>query len=256
MAMNITYIYENYYQYVYNYALKLTCHPEDAMDLTQDTFVKAMKKLDTVVSENAIASWLGTICFHEFLNFVKKNRNKYLVDIEELGELELEYNNRIFDTNTPEDEVIVADEIQQMQNGCFYAMVRKLSLNQRIVFSLVDMYGMNTKEAAELLELSEGATKALLHRARLNIDSFFSNHCNLLHEKNPCSCRAWINFSQSRAENQKQTKKLIERLNYRNVNYTFDKKTRAKIKYLYANMPEWKPSDDWYQKVKKILQNA
>lgn len=251
--MDISQIYENYYQYIYNYALKLTCHPEDAMDLTQETFLKAMKNLDSLDSKNALSSWLRTICFHEFLNIAKKNENKYLVDIEDISDLETEYNNRVFDTNIPEKEVIVAEEIQQMQNGCFYAMVRKLSLNQRIAFSLIDMYGMKTSEVASLLNLSENATKALLHRARLNIDAFFSNHCDLLNEKNPCSCRAWINFSLSRAQNQKQTRKLIERLNYHDTDYTFDEDTRAKIKYLYANMPEWKPTDDWYQKVKKIL---
>ena len=208
--MDISQIYENYYQYIYNYALKLTCHPEDAMDLTQETFLKAMKNLDSLDSKNALSSWLRTICFHEFLNIAKKNENKYLVDIEDISDLETEYNNRVFDTNIPEKEVIVAEEIQQMQNGCFYAMVRKLSLNQRIAFSLIDMYGMKTSEVASLLNLSENATKALLHRARLNIDAFFSNHCDLLNEKNPCSCRAWINFSLSRAQNQKQTGKLIE----------------------------------------------
>lgn len=256
MTMDIVQIYEDYYQYIYNYALKLTCHPEDAMDLTQETFLKAMKNMNTLVSENALSSWLRTICFHEFLNVVKKNENKYLVDIENISDLEMEYNNRNFDTTTPEEEVIVADEIQRMQNGCFYAMVRKLSLNQRIVFSLVDMYGMYTGEVAKLLDISENATKALLHRARMNIDAFFSDHCELINEKNPCSCQAWINFSLSKAENQKQTRKLIERLNYHDTDYTFDENVRSKIKYLYANMPEWKPSDDWYKKVKKILQNA
>lgn len=251
--MDITEIYEKYYQYIYNYALKLTCHPEDAMDLTQETFLKAMKNLNSLASKNALSSWLRKICFHEFINIAKKEENKYLVDIEDISDLETEYNNRVFDTNTPEKEVIVAEEIQQMQNGCFYAMVRKLSLNQRIAFSLIDMYGMKTSEVASLLNMSENATKALLHRARLNIDAFFSNHCDLLNEKNPCFCRAWINFSLSKAQNQKQTRKLIERLNYHDTDYTFDEDTRAKIKYLYANMPEWKPTDDWYQKVKKIL---
>jgi RNA polymerase sigma factor (sigma-70 family) len=254
--MDIVQVYENYYQYIYHYALKLTCHPEDAMDLAQETFLKATKGKDTLISENAISSWLRTICFHEFLNMAKKREDKYLLDIEDICELEAEYNRRSFDTNTPEEEVIVAEEVLDMQNGCFYAMVRKLSLNQRIIFSIVDMYGMNTAEAAKLLDISENAAKALLHRARMNIDAFFSDHCGLIKEKNPCSCQAWKNFSVERAENQKQMRKLLDRLDYRNTGYTFDKKTRARVKYLYAHMPEWNPTDSWFQKVKKILQDA
>ena len=72
-TMNIIQIYEDYYQYIYNYALKLTCHPEDAMDVTQETFLKAMKNMDTLISEKALSSWLRTICFREFLNMAKKN---------------------------------------------------------------------------------------------------------------------------------------------------------------------------------------
>lgn len=44
--MNICDIYNNYYKYIYSYALKLTCHPEDAPDVTQSTFLRAMEKYD------------------------------------------------------------------------------------------------------------------------------------------------------------------------------------------------------------------
>lgn len=253
--MDIIQIYENYYQYIYNYALKLTCHPDDAMDVTQDTFLKALRELDSLNTENAIASWLRTICFHEFINYTKRNK-KYIVDEENIEQLEEAYNSRNYDTNTPEKEVMVADEIRRMQTGCFYAMVRKLSLNQRIAFSLVDMYGLTIGELADLMGITDNAAKALLHRARLNIDSFFADHCNIIEETNPCSCLAWINFSSERATNQAQTRQIIQKLDYKEKGYLFNEAIRAKIKYLYANMPEWKPSDDWYKKVKEILISA
>ena len=75
--MNLCDVYQNYYQYIFNYALKLTCHPEDALDVTQDTFLKAMQKLDTLENEQALASWLRTICFHEFVNRAQKDPKKY-----------------------------------------------------------------------------------------------------------------------------------------------------------------------------------
>lgn len=146
--MEIRDVYQNYYQYIFNYALKLTCHPEDALDVTQDTFLKAMEKLNTLENENALASWLRTICFREFVNRAQKDPKKYLTEPVEWEKLEAEGILLAGVTPQPEEEVIVAEEIRNLQNGCFLAMVRKLTLHQRIVFSLVDMYGLPIEHAA------------------------------------------------------------------------------------------------------------
>lgn len=88
----------------------------------------------------------------------------------------------------------------------------------------------------------------------MNIDSFFANHCDLIKEENPCSCKAWIEFSNNRSNLQKSTKKLIEKLDFTKEGYVFDEEVRKKILYLYRNMPDKKPSDEWYKKVLKIIE--
>lgn len=254
--MNIQDIYQNYYSYIYNYALRLCCHPDDACDITQDTFLVALKKLNTLENEQALASWLRSICYHQFIDKTRKEKGKYLVEFEDLEQLEQDGKLLRQVEVLPEDEVIVEEEIRDLQNGCFLAMVRKLTLNQRIAFSLVDMYGMKMEHVAKLLDISLSATKGLLYRARMNIDSFFSNHCNLLDEKNPCSCKAWIEFSNHRSNLQKNTKRLIEKLDYTKKGYEFDMTVRKKVYTLYRNMPDKKPSDEWYQKVLNILEET
>lgn len=251
--MNLCDVYQNYYQYIFNYALKLTCHPEDALDVTQDTFLKAMQKLDTLENEQALASWLRTICFHEFINRAKKDPKKYLAEPVEWGKLEVDGVLLTNATPQPEDEVIVEEEIRSLQNGCFLAMVRKLTLHQRIVFSLVDMYGLPIEHVAGILDISKGAAKGLLYRARMNIDSFFADHCSIIYEKNPCSCKAWIAFSLNRSNLQSKAKKLIDRLDFEQKNYTYDESVRKRVMYLYRHMPEQKPPDEWYQSVLTML---
>ena len=63
--MDIIDIYNKYYKYIYNYALRLSCHPDDALDITQETFLTALKKIDTFKNEKAISGWLKRICFHK-----------------------------------------------------------------------------------------------------------------------------------------------------------------------------------------------
>ncbi|SEW20838.1 RNA polymerase sigma factor [[Clostridium] fimetarium] len=251
--LEIDQIIQDYGRYIYNYALKLTCHPADAEDLAQETFIQAWKNLDGLKSELAIKKWLITICYNQFLMKIRQKSSR----IEELSEdfqmLEQEGFMLNDSSSNPVDEVLVEEEIKELQNGCFLAMVRKLTLNQRIVFSLVDMYGMRLEDVAQILGTSILATKGLLFRARMNIDSFFADHCNILNMNNPCSCKAWITFSSNRNNLQLQTKKLIETLNYKEKNYRFDLEVRNKIKFLYSNMPDKKPSEDWYIRVLQSL---
>ena len=251
--LEIDQIIQDYGRYIYNYALKLTCHPADAEDLAQETFIQAWKNLDGLKSELAIKKWLITICYNQFLMKIRQKSSR----IEELSEdfQMLEQEGFMLNDSFPNpvDEVLVEEEIKELQNGCFLAMVRKLTLNQRVAFSLVDMYGMCVEDVAQILGTSILATKGLLFRARMNIDSFFADHCNILNMNNPCSCKAWITFSSNRNNLQLQTKKLIETLNYKEKNYRFDLEVRNKIKFLYSNMPDKKPSEDWYIRVLQSL---
>lgn len=251
--MKIIDVYEKYYQHIFNYALKLTCHPEDALDLTQDTFLRATEKLDTLKNEQALAKWLRTICFHEFVNKVKADTHKYLVEVEDWDKLEREGHLLADIDPQPEDEIIVAEEIRDLQNGCFLAMVRKLTLNQRITFSLVDMYGLPIEYVAKLLDTSIGAAKGLLYRARMNIDSFFGDHCSIVYEKNPCGCKAWMEFSTNRSNLQRKSHKLLEKLDYKQKGYVYNEHVRKRVQYLYCHMPEKKPPAEWYNNVFKIL---
>lgn len=155
--MDIISVYNDYYKYIYNYALRLSCHPEDALDITQETFLTALKKIDTLKNEEAISGWLKSICFHKFIDDTR--RNKYIIEVENLTSLENDSKLLQAQEIQPETEVIVSEEIRNLQNGCFLAMVRKLTLNQRIVFSLVDMYGMKIEPVSDILKISVSATK-------------------------------------------------------------------------------------------------
>lgn len=251
---DITEIFTDYYNYIYNFALRLSCHPEDALDLTQETFFKAWRKLDSLKEEEALAGWLRTICYHEFLMKIRKGQETVLLPSDDWEALEQDGALLTFVRPLPEEEVVVADQVKELQNGCFLAMVRKLSLNQRIVFSLVDMFGMEIGDAAALLSVTKQAAKGLLYRARMNLDSFFAGHCELLDEKNPCSCQAWMRFSGDRAALQKKVKELKESLDYQEKGYRYDEKTRRKLYSLYRNMPQKRPPAQWFSKVLEILE--
>lgn len=252
MNMNFENVFKENYVYLYNFALKLTCHPQNAEDLAQQTFLVAFEKKEQLRDENALRKWLVSICYRQFLMLLRKSNTLEESD-EELDEYEQEAQLLSGSLPLPEEEVIVADEIKSLQNGCFMAMVRKLSLKQRIAFSLVDMFGMQPDYVSELLEISPNALKGLLFRARMNLDSFFAGHCNLLDSQNPCSCQAWIEFRESHEKNKMEMRKTVKQLDYKEKGYHFDSKIRSKVQYLYSHMPEQRPSEAWFSKVIEIF---
>lgn len=244
-----------YKTYVFNYALKLSCNPAAAEDLAQETFINAWRKIDSLENPDAVKAWLRKICFNSFLMQQRKNNNYSELLYEDINFLEKEECLLVDNPPRPEDEVLVEESIRDLQNGCFLAMVRRLTLHQRIAFSLIDMFGLSLDEVSQIIGISKSATKGLLYRSRMNLDSFFSNHCNLLDTNNPCSCKAWIEFSKTRdnLQNNSRKHKLITKLDYIESNYTFNSEVRGKIKFLYQNMPDRKPSKEWYEKVTDII---
>jgi RNA polymerase sigma-70 factor, ECF subfamily len=59
---------------VYNYLYRLVGNREDALDLTQDSFLKAYQNLGKLEDESRFAPWLFRIAHNEAYSMLRKNR--------------------------------------------------------------------------------------------------------------------------------------------------------------------------------------
>ena len=59
---------------VYNYLLRLTANREDALDLTQDVFLKAYQNLRKLDDPGRFAPWLYRIAHNEAYSMFRKRR--------------------------------------------------------------------------------------------------------------------------------------------------------------------------------------
>lgn len=246
-------IIEEYGTYIFNISYKLSGKTEQAEDIAQETFIKAWKHLDELKDPTALKQWLHTICINEFRMTLRKDirqKTTYIDNIEDLekdGELLV---------NPPEsiiEEIQASEDVISMRNGCFLAMSRKLSVNQRIVFSLIDMFGLSIQEVADILGITNKAVKGLLYRARMNLDAFFQSHCYFFNTENPCRCEAWVVFFQNR--NELQTYMQDKILDYTEKGYNFDLEVRQKLALYYHQIPDHIPRKEWYQSVISQFEN-
>ena len=75
--LNIQEVYEKYFTIVYRYLLSLSHNTHIAEELTQETFFKALKKVDDFRGECELRVWLCQISKNTYYDYLKKNKNTY-----------------------------------------------------------------------------------------------------------------------------------------------------------------------------------
>jgi RNA polymerase sigma-70 factor (ECF subfamily) len=152
---------------VFGVAFRIVGQRQDAEDVTQQTFLSLVEKLDTFRGESSVATWILRIATNHALKVLRKRRGLPLVTWNELTD-EDSY------ATTPHPEFIARWSYspetlaQQVENReLIESALSSLDEKYRVVFILRDIEGMSIRETAETLGLSENAVKVRLLRARL-----------------------------------------------------------------------------------------
>jgi RNA polymerase sigma-70 factor, ECF subfamily len=155
-----------YEKKIYRLGLNLTGNPEDAEDMLQETFLKAFEHLSNFREDSRFYTWIVRIAINQGLMKLRKRRSSKEVQMEDAENEDGEVIPRDFADwrPNPEQELERTELETILQNAA-----RSLPMTFRTVFFLRDVEGLSTEETAELLNLSEGAVKARLFRARLRL---------------------------------------------------------------------------------------
>jgi len=151
---------------IYRLGLNLTGNPEDAEDMLQEAFLKAFLHLPDFREDARFYTWLVRIAINEGLMKLRKQRADKSVPIEETVSEDGEALPREFSDWRPDpEEQYKQAEIEKILQQA----AQSLPPGFRTVFLLRDVEELSTRETAELLGLTEGAVKARLFRARLQL---------------------------------------------------------------------------------------
>lgn len=147
---------------VYNLCLRMTGDPEDAADMTQESFLKAWRNLESFQGNSAFSTWLYRLASNtclDHLRSVKRRPQLSLVVEDEDGEAQaLDVPDS---APTPEEQVIALDEQSRLNEA-----LQALDEDQRQILILRAVNGLSYTEIAEALQLKEGTVKSRLARAR------------------------------------------------------------------------------------------
>lgn len=138
---------------------------DDARDAVQEAFISAFRSLDRFEGQSRLSTWLHRIAVNAALMRLRSRRRKPETPIEELlpGFLE---DGHFEDQPAPwrasADDLLGRDEVRRSVREA----IDRLPDGHRTVLVLRDIEELDTAEVAGLLEITPGAVKTRLHRAR------------------------------------------------------------------------------------------
>lgn len=133
---------------------------EDALEIVQETFMRAYEKIGSYRVEYSLPSWLHRLAYNLCVDYYRKfaKKRKLQDDFEKVpGRLlaQAESSQALWESRR------TAAAIEQAVQG--------LSRKQREVFILKYRQGLKLREVAEIMDVSLGTVKALHHRALARI---------------------------------------------------------------------------------------
>lgn len=159
-----------YQDRIFNTCWRICGNLEDARDLTQDAFVKALEGIAAFRQDSGFYTWLFRVAVNLSLSHRRKAKTRHAVSLSQTpaadGTQAEQLAKRIADARGEEPGgAMGAAELQ----GKMAAALSALDDDHRAVVVLRDIEGFDYAEIGEVLGIPPGTVKSRLHRARMEL---------------------------------------------------------------------------------------
>ena len=154
-------LFETYSDKLFRLAAGILKNDDDAEDIVQEVFIRFFETLDRFEGRSTIGTWLYRVAYNASIDRLRKDKSIPEAEFDDLEKLPLPQNL----TAWP-DTAHFAFEQQELQTQ-LNAAIQSLPDAMRMTFLLRDVEELSTHETAGILNISPGAVKVRLHRARL-----------------------------------------------------------------------------------------
>lgn len=139
----------------------------EAMDVSQEAFIKAYRAIDRFRGDSAFYTWLYRIAINTAKNWlVARKRRPPASDIDAVDAEQYDIESRLKEQGTPENE-LMRDEIKRM----VYDTIAALPEDLRTAIMLREMEGMSYEDIAVTMDCPIGTVRSRIFRAREAIDT-------------------------------------------------------------------------------------
>ena len=189
-------IMRRYNQRMFRIARSIVTNDAAAMDVVQESHIKAFTKLSDFKGPSTFLAWLYAITRNEALMYLRKYKKEVTMSNDEIHSIQVEDNGEIkslYPVNIVEkpDAYLESKQLQ----GLINQHVDSLPEDFRIVFVLRAIEQLSVKETAEILEVKEETVKTRYFRSKrlirekiqtqlddigMKVYEFGGEHCNII----------------------------------------------------------------------------
>jgi RNA polymerase sigma-70 factor, ECF subfamily len=164
---------EKYSDPIYRLALRMTGDAQDAEDVLQETFIKAMRALPDFEGRSSLSTWLYRIGMNEALMLLRRRKNNLPLEPTDEADGSEGIEPRWLEDwcCQPETELMNGETRKFLDTA-----IEHLTPGLRAVFLLRDVQGLSVRDTAEALSITESAVKVRLLRARLRLREILSGY--------------------------------------------------------------------------------
>lgn len=147
---------------VYNLCYRMAGNPDDAMDLSQETFLRAWRCLDQYQFASAFSTWLYRLCSNICIDFLRRRRRQQTVP--------LTFEDADGEGQTyavPDPAPLPEEQVElKLTRETLAAAMAQLLPEHRAVLQLRVVNEMSYEQIADVLDIQIGTVKSRLSRAR------------------------------------------------------------------------------------------
>jgi RNA polymerase sigma-70 factor (ECF subfamily) len=160
-----------YQNRIYSVILRMCGNPDDAAELTQETFVKVIESIEKFKGRSSFYTWLFRIAVNLTLNHCQRSARTATrsLDAEEIdpdGRTQQLLKDFLSDDRAADPAAVAQSrELCELARRCLL----ELEEPQRTVVVLRDIEGMDYAQIAEVMNIELGTVRSRLSRARSNL---------------------------------------------------------------------------------------
>ncbi len=150
-------LYNQYCDGMYVVAMRFVEDSMEAEDIVQEAFIKAFEKLHQYKAEVTFGAWLKRIVINKSIDLLKSKKQQIL----ELDEVHLKVIDNNYEDEWLVDDAITLDEVKEA--------IQKLQDKYQYVVMLYLIEGYDHQEIAEILNITEVASRTQLSRGKTKL---------------------------------------------------------------------------------------
>jgi RNA polymerase sigma factor (sigma-70 family) len=243
---------------IYNLALRMLWHPEDARDATQEILIRVITHLGSFRGDSRFLTWVFRVAAN-YLITARQSRveqQRYTFD-RFADDLHDGLADVADEKEWPADKALLLEEVKV---GCLHALLTCLDRPHRLAYILGEILEFDGVEAANVLSTSPAAFRKRLSRARDAIIEFTRAECGLVDAANACRCARRLPGAQATGRVDANALRFAQPDAARRFPETLEKVRRLEMvrrtAALYRSSPQPVPGPELIAKIQAALDSG